>query len=276
MSNFHTPAEVAQNMICIGKAKVALAWLPMFILGILAGAYIGFGAELATTVGTGVADKLGFGLTKLLVGSVFSVGLMLVVIGGAELFTGNNLIFTGFLIGEVGFTDMLRNWVIVFIANFVGSLLMVYIMHFSGLVDGEVGVTALKIATVKVNLTWGEAFFRAIGCNWLVCLAVWLAVAAKDVVGKIFAIFFPIMAFVASGFEHCVANMYFIPAGLLLKANSAVVAASGLDSNQLANLTVNGLFVKNLIPVTIGNIVAGAIFVGGIYFLTYVRNACKK
>jgi len=275
MSNFHSPAEVAVQVVNACKKKVDLAWFPMFILGILAGAYIAFGAELATLVSTGIADKVGFGIAKFITGGVFSVGLMLVVIGGAELFTGNNLIFTGFLVGEVPWYKMLRNWVIVYAGNLVGSLLMVWIMKNSGLVDGAVGVTALKIATAKVNLPWGEAFFRAIGCNWLVCLAVWLAFAAKDVVGKIFAIFFPIMAFVASGFEHCIANMYFIPAGMALKVNEAVVTASGLGEELLANLTWKGFWVNNLVPVTIGNIVGGAIFVGAVYMLAYLRGKPK-
>lgn len=269
--NFNSPAEVAECVVNAGKKKVSLALVPMFVLGILAGAYIAFGAELATLVGTGISDKVGFGITKLLMGSVFSVGLMLVVIGGAELFTGNNLIITGVLQGEVSFGSMMKNWVIVYLGNLVGSLLMVVIMAKSGLVDGDVGVTALKIATGKVNLAFSEAFFRAIGCNWLVCLAVWLAFAAKDVVGKVFGIFFPIMAFVASGFEHCVANMYFIPVGMALKANAAVVAASGLATDKLANLTNQGFFVGNLVPVTLGNIVGGAIFVGAIYSLAYLK-----
>lgn len=275
MSNFHSPAEVAVQVVNACKKKVDLAWFPMFVLGILAGAYIAFGAELATLVSTGVADKVGFGIAKFITGGVFSVGLMLVVIGGAELFTGNNLIFTGFLVGEVPWYKMLRNWIIVYAGNLAGSLLMVWIMKNTGLVDGAVGVTALKIGTAKVNLAWGEAFFRGIGCNWLVCLAVWLAFAAKDVVGKIFAIFFPIMAFVASGFEHCIANMYFIPAAMYLKANEAVVATSGLGEELLANLTWKGFWVSNLVPVTIGNIVGGAIFVGAVYMLAYLRGKPK-
>lgn len=277
MSNINTPAEIAQAVVNACKVKVNLSWWPMFFLGILAGVYIAFGAELATLVSTGVADKIGFGFAKFLAGSVFSVGLMLVVIGGAELFTGNNLIFTGFIIGEVSWLEMMRNWIIVYIGNLVGSLLMVYIMSHSGLVDGAVGVTALKIASTKVSLPWDQAFFRGIGCNWLVCLAVWLAFAAKDVVGKIFAIYFPIMAFVASGFEHCVANMYFIPAGIALKANAAVVAASELAPEQLVNLTWKGFFVNNLVPVTLGNILAGAVFVGAVYALAYLkgRPVCK-
>ncbi|MFH0799922.1 MAG: formate/nitrite transporter family protein [Pseudomonadota bacterium] len=277
MSNINTPAEIAQAVVNACKIKVKLSWRPMFILGILAGAYIAFGAELATLISTGVADKVGLGFAKFLAGSVFSVGLMLVVIGGAELFTGNNLIFTGFIMGEVGWVEMMRNWIIVYFGNLAGSLLMVYIMTHSGLVDGAVGVTALKIASAKVSLPWDQAFFRGIGCNWLVCLAVWLAFGAKDVVGKIFAVYFPIMAFVASGFEHCVANMYFIPMGIALKANAAVVAASEIAPEQLANLTWRGFAINNLVPVTLGNILGGAVFVGAVYALAYLKGkpVCK-
>jgi len=158
-------------------------------------------------------------------------------------------------------------------ANFIGSLLLVWIMYSTGLWktgDFGVGAKALAIANGKVNLSWGAAFARAIGCNWLVCLAVWLAIASKDVVGKIFGIYFPIMAFVASGFEHCVANMYFIPMGLLLKNNADVVAAAGL-TNKLANLTWGGFIGNNLIPVTLGNIVGGAFFVSTLYWVVYLK-----
>ena len=164
---------------------------------------------------------------------------MLVVIGGAELFTGNNLMTIGVSAGEVKWTAMLKNWVIVYIANFIGSLILVYIMYKSnlwktGFVAGQCPLeggacanTALGIAISKVNLGWGEAFYRGIGCNWLVCLAVWLAAAADDISGKVWGIFFPIMAFVASGFEHCVANMYFIPMGIALKADPALAEYVG-------------------------------------------------
>ncbi|MDI6731223.1 MAG: formate/nitrite transporter family protein [Candidatus Margulisbacteria bacterium] len=280
MSNgFNTPQEIAQSLVTVGKKKCSLSFISIVLLGILAGAYIGFGAELMTMVTHDLAKYVGMGFARFLGGAVFSVGLMLVVIGGAELFTGNNLILTGVIKGEVSWLDMLKNWVVVYLANFIGSLLLVYIMFYSGLWAINqlgVGASALSIATAKVNITWVEAFARGIGCNWLVCLAIWLALASKDVVGKIFAIFFPIMAFVASGFEHSVANMYFIPMGLLLKSNAAVVAASGLAGEKLANLTWSGFVYNNLIPVTLGNIVGGAVFVGAIYAFAYLREtACE-
>jgi formate/nitrite transporter len=170
------------------------------------------------------------------------------------------------------------NWVIVYIANLLGSLLLVYIMYKSTLWmtgGGAVGQTAIGIANGKVNLTFAEAFYRGIGCNWLVCLAVWMAFAAQDIVGKIFGIFFPIMAFVASGFEHCVANMYFIPMGIVLKGTDALSEFSAALPG-IENLTWGGFFIDNLIPVTLGNIVGGAIFVGVAYFMCYANQLCKK
>jgi len=270
---FLAPGEVAKAIIGVGKAKASLSVMQMVILGILAGAFIGFGSELATMVSFDMSKFLGVGFAKFIFGSVFSVGLILVVIAGAELFTGNNLIFIGVLTGDVKFSKMLNNWFWVYVANFIGSLLLVWIMYATGLWktgDFGVGAKALAIANGKVNLAWGAAFARAIGCNWLVCLAVWLAVASKDVVGKIFAIYFPIMAFVASGFEHSVANMYFVPMGIALKANDSVVAAAGL-TDKLANLTWGGFIANNLIPVTLGNIVGGAFFVSALYWAAYLK-----
>jgi len=271
---FLAPGGVAKAIIGVGKAKTSLSVMQMVILGILAGAFIGFGSELATMVSFDMSKFLGVGFAKFIFGSVFSVGLILVVIAGAELFTGNSLIFISVLNGDVKVGKLFNNWFWVYVANFIGSLLLVWIMYASGLWktgDFGVGAKALAIANGKVNLAWGAAFARAIGCNWLVCLAVWLALASKDVVGKIFAIYFPIMAFVASGFEHSIANMYFIPMGILLKTNADVVAAAGL-TDELANLTWGGFFVNNLIPVTLGNIVGGAFFVSALYWAVYLKD----
>jgi formate/nitrite transporter len=250
-----------------------LAVLPMAVLGILAGVYIGFGAQLCTMVTHDLAPHFGLGFSKFMGGSVFTVGLMLVVIGGAELFTGNNLMVIGMLTRHISAKDLVRNWVIVYLTNFVGSLLLVAIMYYSGLWkcgDFGVGASALKVASAKINLSFAEAFCRAIGCNWLVCLAVWLAAAGKDSVSKIFGIYFPIMAFVASGFEHSVANMYFIPIGLCLKTSAEVVNAAGLGA-AIDSATWSGFLIRNLVPVTLGNIVGGGLFVGAAYYLAYLR-----
>ncbi|KQC05135.1 MAG: hypothetical protein APR54_08505 [Candidatus Cloacimonas sp. SDB] len=259
MANFNAPANIAEAVISkVGVSKCRLNTWNVIILGILAGAFIAFGAQLATRMGAMITFDAG--ISTLVFGSVFSVGLMLVVIAGAELFTGNNLMFMSVLAGEAKFSQMLGKWIIVFIANFVGSILIAWFMYASGLVSGSVADKAIAIAQAKVNLDFWPAFFRAILCNWLVCLAVWLALASQDVIGKIFGIFFPIMAFVASGFEHSIANMYFIPIGMFVDP---------------ANTITWGGFFHNLIPVTIGNVVGGAGFVATIYWIVFRKCSVK-
>lgn len=281
MKGFLLPEEIAKNVVEVSKKKSRLRILPLLLLGILAGAYIGFGAELCTITTHDLSMYLGMGFSKFIGGSVFSVGLILVAIGGAELFTGNCLMLTGVLTRDISIMSMLRNWLFVYLANFVGSMLLVIIIYYSGLWkigNFEVGIAALTTATEKVNLSFVEAFLRGVGCNWLVCLAIWLSIAGKDTISKIIGIYFPVMAFVASGFEHSIANMYFIPIGLFLKGNVAVVSKAGLVEG-INNLNWLGFFVRNLIPVTLGNIVGGAFFVGGIYYLAYLwrnKNAKNK
>ncbi|MDD5179668.1 MAG: formate/nitrite transporter family protein [Gallionellaceae bacterium] len=271
MSNFLRPHEIAEAVVVAGKHQVERNLWPMFILGILAGTYIAFGAQLSTVVNTGIAEHVGFGLSRFITGSVFTVGLILVAIGGAELFTGNSIFIVGLLAGEIRLKQIFRNWGVVYIANLLGSLLIVFIISQTGLLDGAVGVAAIKIASAKVNLTFSQAFYRAILCNWLVCLAVWLVFGARDVISKIFAAYFPIMAFVTSGFEHCVANMYFIPIGIYLKDNPAVLAAAEIAPDKLANLTAHGFVMNNLLPVTLGNVVGGAVFVAAAYAFSYLK-----
>ncbi len=269
MEGYNLPRRIAELVSESAQAKCKLSWLQLVILGMLAGAYIGFGAELSTIVTYDMSERLGSGMARFMAGSVFSVGLMLVVIGGAELFTGNCLMALGLAGGKVAHIKMVKNWFWVYFANFVGSLVLVGIMFGAGLWKaGEmgVGIKAMEIAWSKCNIGWWEALFRGIGCNWLVCLAVWLAMSSNSVVGKIFGIYFPIMAFVASGFEHSIANMYFIPMGIFLKS-TVVATKTGLD---LANLSWGGFLVKNLIPVTIGNMIGGAFFVGILYKIAYL------
>ncbi len=268
-----SPQAVAQMVTrAVGTKKIALSMANTLVLGALAGAYIGFGAAMATLVGSDAPKLLGVGLSQVAIGAVFSLGLILVVIAGAELFTGNNLMVAGWLGRQFGASRMLLRWLLVFVANFIGSVLLAWMVYESGiwkLGGGVVAQKALAIANAKVQLGFSEAFFRGIGCNWLVCLAVWMSLSAREITGKILAIFFPIMAFVALGFEHCVANMYFIPMGLMLKAGA-------VGGTETASLTCKGFLVDNLIPVTIGNIVGGAIFVGSIYWWVYVRVVTKK
>lgn len=273
MSNFHSPPETASSFCGISQKKATNSTANLIILGILAGVYIGFGAQLATMIMSDLDKYLGLGFAKFIGGSVFSVGLMLVILAGAELFTGNSLIVIGYLNGDIKGFQLLRNWIIIYFANFIGSILLVYLMYATGLWKtgaGVVGAKAVMIANGKVNLSLGEALARGILCNWMVCLAIWLAIASKDVIGKIFGIFFPIMAFVASGFEHSIANMYFVPMGIILKGQEFVQQAlpEGID---LGNLTWGSFIGTNLIPVTVGNIIGGAFFVGVLYWYIYLK-----
>jgi len=281
-NGFLSPAELAQTFVGVGVKKAKLPISKMLLLGILAGIYIGFAAHLATTVATGWTiggESVLFGFKKFLIGAVFSVGLMLVIIPGSELFTGNNLLTVALCHGKLGFGGLFRNWIPVYIANLIGSVFLAWMIGVgSGLLSGNVGGTAIAIAYDKIASAVPQGFshnvsffFRAIGCNFLVCLAVMMAISAKDLAGKIWGIFFPIMAFVTSGFEHCVANMYFIPAGIFAKNFDSAVTASGISAEKLQALNWGSMWSQNLIAVTLGNIVGGAFFVGVIYYFVYVR-----
>lgn len=286
MANFLAPAELSTALIGVGEKKASLSIGKMIGLGILAGVFIGLAAHLATVVATGWTiggEAALFGLKKFFIGAVFSVGLMMVIIPGSELFTGNNLMTVALCEKKISFGKLLRNWITVFTANLVGSIILALIIAWgSGLLAGNVGGTAICIAYDKVAVVSGGInhnvafFFRAIGCNFLVCITVMMAIAAQDIAGKVLAIFFPIMAFVTSGFEHVVANMYFIPAGIIAKQFPEAVAASGLPADALAKLNWGTFFSQNLITVTLGNIVGGAIFVGVLYWALFVRSSQKK
>jgi formate transporter FocA len=269
------PQAMAEKMEKIGVAKVGLGPLRMFALAVLAGAFIALGAIFATTVTTG-AGEMPFGVSKLLGGLVFCLGLILVIGAGAELFTGNNLIVMAWAHGRISTTRLLRNWIIVYIGNFVGSLLTVVLMFFSGQYSfnsGAIGLNALNIANNKVGLDFVQALVLGILCNALVCLAVWLCIGARSTTDKVLSIIFPITAFVAAGFEHSVANMYFIPMGLAIKANAGAEfwGQIGRTTADYANLTWGNFFLANLLPVTIGNIIGGAVMVGLVYWFIYLR-----
>lgn len=265
------PKIIAETVAqTIGVAKANSPWLSLFVLGILGGAYIGFGGLFFTSVTFDLPASMGLGLQKLIGGAAFSIGLMLVVIAGAELFTGNSLMVSSIMIGQTTWTKVLKGWGVVYVANFVGAIFLALLFFFSGLWEtgnGALGEAAVRIAHTKVNLSFTEAFVRAVGCNWMVCLAVWMALASRQVIGKIFAIFFPIMGFVAIGLEHSIANMYFIPGGIFL-SQWAGIAPAGLD---LTTLTWGTFLLNNLVPVTIGNIVGGVVFVGLGYWGAYLR-----
>ena len=272
----YTPSEMAKRVEAVGISKANLFGLNMFLLAILAGVFIGFGAWISTVV---ISDSnLSFGLTRLLAGLVFCLGLILVVVAGAELFTGNNLIIMAFASRKIGIGLLLKNWLIVYIGNLVGSLSLVYLIYYSkvwSFGNNVVGGRAILIANSKVNLGFVEALILGILCNALVCLAIWLCFSARSVTDKIFAILFPITTFVAASFEHSVANMFFIPMGILLKNQPRATDAANLlaqKATSLENLNILG-FIKNLVPVTLGNIIGGAILVGFIYWFIYIRPA---
>ncbi|HEX6386057.1 MAG TPA: formate transporter FocA [Anaerolineae bacterium] len=270
------PPEMASKAENTGVAKANLGIFRMFALAVLAGAFIAMGAIFATTVTTGGSGALPFGVTKLLGGLVFCLGLILVVVAGAELFTGNNLIVMAWASRKVSTGKLLRNWVIVYAGNFAGSVLTALMMFWSGqyaFSGGAVGANALNIANAKVSLGFTQAIVLGIFCNALVCLAVWLCMSARSTTDKILAIIFPITAFVAAGFEHSIANMYFIPIGLFVKggASAEFWSQAGVTAGDYANLTWGNFFLANLLPVTIGNIIGGAVMVGLVYWFIYLR-----
>jgi formate/nitrite transporter len=263
----YSPKEIAERVENIGVTKARLPLLTVATLGVLAGGFIGLGALYFTLVTSD--SSLSFAASRLLGGLTFSLGLILVVVAGAELFTGNNLLVMAWASYRITTGELLRNWVIVYIANFLGAMGLVLLVFLSGhwqMEEGAVGTNAVTIAAAKVALSFSEAFFKGILCNILVCLAVWLALAARSVVDKIFAVIFPISAFVAAGFEHCIANMYFIPLGILLKDR---ILVSGAE-----NLSWSGLW-SNLVPVTLGNIVGGGVMVALVYYFVYRHRADK-
>jgi formate transporter len=269
------PPEMAAKAEQVGVKKAHLPALSMFVLSVLAGAFIALGAIVATTVTAG-ASALPYGIVRLLAGLVFSLGLILVVVGGAELFTGNNLIVMAWASGKVSTRLLLQNWVIVYVGNFVGAVATAVLTFASGQFafgQGSVGAAALATANAKSGLGFGQAVVLGILCNALVCLAVWLTFSARTTTDRILAIVPPITAFVAAGFEHSIANMYFIPIGLFIKAAApaAFWTAIGKTPADYAALTWGNFIVNNLVPVTLGNLIGGAGLVGAVYWFVYLR-----
>lgn len=266
-----TPAEIARNYVAIGKGKVNTPVLKMFILAILAGSFIGLGGVGAATAAVGVQPA---SVGKLISGCIFPGGLTMVLMAGSELFTGNCLLTIPLLEKEITLKGMLKNWVVVYFGNMIGGFLVAAGIVYSNQIsmfDNGMAVSVISTAAAKCTLSFGEAFLRGIFCNYLVCLAVWVAFAAKDVAGKILGLFFPILIFVICGFEHCVANMYYISAGLFAKGipvYAQAAAQAGVDINVI---NWGNFFVTNLIPVTLGNIVGGGICVGLVYWFLYLR-----
>jgi formate transporter len=272
------PAEMANKAEAVGVKKANLDALTMFALAILAGAFIGCGAIFCTTTLAGTSS-LPYGVQRLLGGLVFTLGLILVVVGGSELFTGNNLIVMAFANGKVPLTALLRNWGIVYAGNLVGSIATAYVMFLSKQYTfggGAIGITAVNIGNAKCGLEFVQAVALGIMCNALVCMAVWLCFSARSTTDKILAIIPPIAAFVAAGFEHSVANMYFIPVALFISGDSAWLSSLADKAPNLANLTWGNFFIANLLPVTIGNIIGGAGMVGLVYWFIFLRTQPKK
>ncbi len=272
----YAPAEMAQRVVKVGVTKANLPAPDSLILAVLAGAFIGLGAAFATLATTD--PGLGFGPAKVLGGVTFSLGLILVVVAGAELFTGNNLVAMAWASRLITTRQVLRNWGLVYVGNFAGSVgtaLLVYLSGVWALGGHGVGANAVAIAAAKCDLPWMEAFCRGILCNALVCLAVWLSQSARSTTDKILAIIWPIAGFVAMGFEHCIANMYFIPLGIILKGNPEMMGSLAVGPAGIGSLDWGGL-MNNLVPVTLGNIVGGTLMVAGVYWFAYLRNEEKK
>jgi formate transporter len=268
------PQEVAERAEEVGVRKCCLPFWPLLTLAILAGAFIALGAIFSTTVSAGTAGVLPFGITRLLSGIVFCLGLVLVIVGGAELFTGNALISMAWASGTVSTPQVLRNWSIVYIGNLIGAVATAVFLYLSRQYTfggGVVGLAALEIARTKTGLGFVQAVVLGILCNALVCLAVWLCLGARSTGDKILAIVFPISAFVAAGFEHSVANMYFIPIGLFIKTDSTFLTTIGKSAADYTSLTWASFVLVNLLPVTLGNVIGGVVLVGLTYWFIYLR-----
>ena len=268
-----SPQEMAEKAVEIAEKRSRLPILRMLLLAILAGAYIAFGAVFSAVSITGMSGVWPYGFMKVTAGVTFSLGLILVVVGGAELFTGNNLMVMAWINRKITLYALLRNWVVVYIGNFIGSLVIAVLVILAKLYTfdgGDLGKTMLNIANGKTHYSFLQAMSLGILCNILVCLAVWLTYSSRSTGGKIIAIVLPIAAFIAAGFEHSVANMYILPVGLLMRTfDPTYVASLGID---LTNLTWNHFFFGNLLPVTLGNILGGSGFVGLLYALIYPAN----
>ncbi|HUG18029.1 MAG TPA: formate/nitrite transporter family protein [Planctomycetaceae bacterium] len=268
----YSPAEIARRVKDVGVVKAKLSTFNTLALAILAGAFIALGGAFATVATTG--SELGFGPTRVLGGVVFSLGLILVVVAGAELFTGNNLVAMAWASRAITTRQLIRNWLLAYVGNFLGAVGTAVFVYWSGtwMAGGTaVGLNAVQIAASKCELGFGDAFVRGVLCNALVCLAVWLCQSCRSTTDKILAIIWPIAGFVALGFEHSVANMYFIPLGMLLENDPGFLTAAPVESLNTASLSAHG-FLSNLISVTLGNIVGGTLLVAGVYWSVYLRN----
>lgn len=278
-NSFYTPSEVIKSNIKSAVAKANLPLAKMILLGMMAGAFIAFGGAASSVAAHGVADV---GLARSIAGAIFPVGLMLVVFTGSELFTGNSLMIMAVIDKKITLLKMIRNLVVVYFANFIGALIIDVLVFLSGQFDfsgGGLGAYTIKVALAKTSIAPVTAVISGILCNILVCLAIVLAGTAKDSIGRIFGIFFPIAAFVVCGFEHCVANMFYIPAGMLAATNTAYVQKAqelyGITAQQCSSLT-HFAGTESLLFVTIGNIIGGVLFVGVVLYMVHIKLSGKK
>ncbi len=265
----NTPEEIAKNYIAVGKRKAAMSPGRVFVLAVLAGMFIALAGSGASAASCTIGGSAG----KLVGACVFPAGLTLVLLAGSELFTGNCLLIIPVLQKEITPRAMMKNWVIVYSGNFAGSILVAWMVvsaHQTAMFDGQMAVGMIQTALAKVSMPFTDAFLKGILCNILVCLAVWVSFAAKDAAGKVIALFYPVMLFVVCGFEHSIANMFYCPAGLF--AMAAPEYERLMTAVDVSDLTWAGFFVKNLLPVTLGNIVGGAVFVGAVYWFVYLKD----
>jgi formate/nitrite transporter len=273
------PPEMALQAELIGVSKANMSTSKTLVLAMLAGAFIAFGSVFFTTVTT--ASTASYGITRLFGGLSFSLGLVLVIVGGAELFTGNNLIVMAWANKKISTLQVIKNWFLVYLGNMLGALFIAFLMFFSrqySFASGAVGINVLNIAKAKCELGFLQAVVLGILCNILVCLAVWLCFSSGSISGKIASILFPITAFVASGFEHSIANMYFIPEAILVlnHGDAQFLAVANTSGNNYESVSWSNYILNNLLPVTIGNIIGGAVLVGLVYWFVFLRKMKKE
>lgn len=265
------PTEIREALIDSGVKKATRLPKLNALLAFFAGAYLTFAAVASIMASHDIAQNFGFGISKIVTAIVFCLALILILIAGAELFTGNALIVMSVMARKITVKDLLKNWIVVYIFNFVGAVFVAYLVHISGVWGsngGKAADVALKIAKAKVSMPFVQAFVRAILANWLVCLAIWVATSARSVWGKIVSALAIIPPFVISGYEHSIANMSYIPIGIMLKGTSYV---SGANLGDLSVINIKNMMLSNLLPVTLGNIVGGGLFVGALYFMAYAQ-----
>ena len=267
------PDQILEKASATYEKKARQNIKKTLVLSFIAGIFIALGAVASTLASFNLlSDPNKIGLGKLIQGLTFTPGLIFVLIAGGELFTGNNLMAIAFLDKKISVGDLLKSWLIVYFGNFIGSIFVAFLIYKSGqwqIADNDLAARVILIANQKINLSFSQGMILGIFCNFLVCLGVWMALGAKDYVGKVLSAIFPVVAFVVSGFEHSVANMYYIPAGIFAKNIPAFVEKTGLSLDELSHLNFLNMFTKNLIPVTLGNIIGGAILVGLLYFIAF-------